>query len=89
MAINIETKKKIFKKFGGAETNTGSSESQIALFTKRIEMLTEHLKTYKNDIQTERALVKIVSKRKKLLEYLKRKNLDSYRKLIKELDLRK
>ena len=87
-----ETKKKeIFKKHGAAksDTDTGSPEAQIALFTHRINYLTSHLKLNKKDYSTEHALVKLVGKRRSFLDYIKAKDIERYRSLIKELGLRK
>jgi small subunit ribosomal protein S15 len=89
MYLTPEIKKEIFKKYGKSEKDTGSPEGQIALFTYRIKHLTEHLKKHKHDYGTERALIKLVGKRKKLLNYLKNNDIERYRKIIKELGLRK
>ncbi|RNC92786.1 MAG: 30S ribosomal protein S15 [Allomuricauda sp.] len=89
MYLTKEVKEKIFKKHGGSETNTGSTEGQIALFTHRIEHLTKHLKKNHKDYNTERSLVKLVGKRRSLLDYLKKKDIEKYRALIKELGIRK
>ena len=89
MYLTAEQKQEIFKKHGGAATNTGSVEGQIALFTERILHLTQHVKAHHNDIFTNRALVNLVGKRKKLLEYLKEKDIERYRNILKELGLRK
>ena len=89
MYLAKEKKAEIFKKHGGSETNTGSTEGQIALFTYRINHLTEHLKRNRKDFNTERSLVKLVGKRRSLLDYLKRKDIEKYRELIKELSIRK
>lgn len=89
MYLTQEVKKEIFKKHGGAETNTGSTEAQIALFTHRINHLTEHLKQNRKDYNTERSLVKLVGKRRSLLDYLIKTDIVRYRAIIKELDLRK
>jgi len=89
MYLTKETKKEIFKKHGKSETNTGSSEGQIALFTFRINHLTEHLKRNRKDFNTERSLVKLVGKRRNLLDYLKKNEITRYRNIIKELGLRK
>ena len=72
-----------------SENDTGSSESQIALFTQRINHLSNHLKINKKDYNTERALVKLVGKRRSLLDYLKDKDIERYRSIIKKLNLRK
>lgn len=89
MYLTKEVKADIFKKYGGSESNTGSTEGQIALFTHRINHLTEHLKRNRKDYNTERSLVKLVGKRRSLLDYLKRKDIEKYRTLIKELNIRK
>ena len=89
MYLNKEVKKKIFKKHGGSETNTGSTEGQIALFTYRIGHLTDHLKKNRKDFGTQRALQLLVGKRRSLLDYLKTKDIEKYRELIKELKLRR
>ena len=89
MYLSSEKKKEIFVQFGKNETNTGSAEGQIALFTFRINHLTEHLKANKKDHSTRRALIKLVGKRRSLLDYLKEKDIERYRAIIKELGLRK
>lgn len=89
MYLTKEVKADIFKKHGGAETNTGSAEGQIALFTHRINHLTEHLKRNRKDFNTERSLVRLVGKRRSLLDYLKNKDIERYRAIIKELGIRK
>jgi small subunit ribosomal protein S15 len=89
MHLTTEQKKSIFAKYGNAEANTGSAESQIALFTTRINYLTEHLKSNKKDFNTQRALLKLVGQRRKLLDYLKEKDIERYRKLIEALEIRK
>jgi small subunit ribosomal protein S15 len=89
MYLTTEVKKEIFKKHGGAENNTGSTEGQIALFTHRINHLTGHLKNNQKDYNTERSLVRLVGKRRSLLDYLKKKDIVKYRELIKELNIRK
>ncbi len=89
MYLNKEIKTGIFKKHGGYETNTGSTEGQIALFTHRINHLTTHLKRNQKDFNTERSLVMLVGKRRSLLDYLKKKDIEKYRILIKELNIRK
>ena len=86
------TKEKIqdfFKDNGSSEKDTGSIEGQIALFTTRINHLTDHLKSNKKDYNTERSLLKMVGKRKSLLSYLKKKDINRYRAIIKKLSLRK
>ena len=87
MYLTSEVKKDIFKKHGGTEKNTGSSESQVALFTMRIDHLTGHLKKNKKDFSAELSLVKLVGKRRSLLNYLQRKDVFRYRAIIKELEI--
>ena len=89
MYLTKESKKEIFKEHGKSESDTGSAEGQIALFTKRINHLTEHLKKNRKDFNTERSLVMMVGKRKSLLSYLKKKDINRYREIIKKLNLRK
>ena len=89
MYLNKETKKKIFKKHGKSEVDTGSTEGQIALFSNRIDHLSNHLKNNQKDFNTERSLVKLVGKRRKLLDYIKTKDIERYRSIISELSLRK
>jgi small subunit ribosomal protein S15 len=89
MYLTSDVKKEIFKKAAGNEKNTGLSESQIALFTYRINHLTEHLKNNKKDFVTQRALINLVGKRRALLDYIKRKDIERYRKVLKELDIRR
>jgi small subunit ribosomal protein S15 len=89
MYLTPKVKADIFKKHGGSETNTGSTEGQIALFTHRINHLTGHLKNNQKDYNTERSLVRLVGKRRSLLDYLKKKDIEKYRVLIKELNIRK
>ena len=89
MYLTKEVKAEIFKKHGGSEGNTGSTEGQVALFTHRIDHLTGHLKNNQKDYNTERSLVRLVGKRRSLLDYLKKKDIAKYRDLIKELNIRK
>lgn len=89
MYLNSEVKKTIFTENGKNANDTGSPESQVALFTHRIQHLTEHLKVFKNDHATERALVMLVGKRRSLLAYLKKRDIDRYREIIKKLNIRK
>ena len=89
MALTTTAKKEIFAKHGGSATNTGSTEAQIALFTERINLMTEHLKSNKKDFGTQRSLIKLVGKRRSLLDYLKDRYIMKYRALIKELNIRK
>jgi small subunit ribosomal protein S15 len=89
MYLDKDVKEGIFKKYGGSEKNTGSTEGQIALFTHRINHLTQHLKRNHKDYNTERSLVRLVGKRRALLDYLKNKDILKYRELIKDLGIRK
>jgi small subunit ribosomal protein S15 len=89
MYINTEIKKEIFVKHGGSETNTGSTEAQIALFTFRISNLTEHLKKNRKDFVTQRSLQLLVGKRRSFLDYLKKNDISRYRAIVKELGLRR
>ena len=89
MYLSSQVKKDIFKKHGGSDKNTGSAESQVALFTHRIDHLTGHLKKNKKDFGTQRALLNLVGKRRALLDYLKNTDIMRYRAVIKVLDIRK
>lgn len=89
MYLTTEKKQEIFAKHGKSATDTGSAEGQVALFTYRINHLTEHLKQNRKDFATEKALVRLVGKRKSLLDYLKNKDIERYRAIIAELGLRK
>lgn len=89
MNISSEEKKEIFGKFGKSDADTGSAEAQIALFTERINRLTDHLKEHKKDHSTRLGLLKLVGKRRRLLNYVMKKDIDGYRKLIAELGIRK
>lgn len=89
MYLTAENKKEIFKKYGKSEADTGSAESQVALFTTRINHLTQHLKSNKKDYSTQRALLKLVGKRRRLLDYMKERDIERYRATIKALNLRK
>ncbi len=88
MTINLKNKAEIIEKFGKNAQDSGSVESQIALLTEKILELTEHLKLNPKDFQGRRGLLMMVGKRKRLLSYLKKRNLDDYRKLIKKLNIR-
>ena len=87
--MTVLKKEEIFKDFGKNKKDTGSSESQIALFTKRIDSLSNHLKSNAKDFNTEKSLVKMVGKRRNLLEYLKKNDIERYRDIIKKLGIRK
>ena len=89
MYLDSKKKKTIFKKYGDSETNSGKSESQIAIFTERINHLTNYLKDNKKDNPTKRSLVLLVGKRRRMLEYLKKKDIERYRSIVKSLKLRK
>jgi len=89
MYLTPEVKQQIFADYGTGATDTGSAESQVALFTHRIKHLTEHLKKNKKDLSTKRSLINLVGKRKKMLDYLKRQDIERYRAIIKKLGLRK
>lgn len=89
MYLDSAKKKEIFEKYGKSNTDTGSAESQIALFSYRISHLTQHLKSNHKDYSTERALKMLVGKRRRLLDYLKAKDIERYRTIIKELGIRK
>ena len=85
----MKTKENIIKEYGKSDNDTGSTEVQVALLTKRIEDLTGHLKEHKKDHHTRRGLLMLVGKRKRLLQYLENQNVERYRSLIDKLGLRK
>ena len=89
MYLDKEKKQEIFSQYGSGATDTGSCESQIALFSYRINHLTEHMKQNHKDYCTNRSLVKLVGQRRRLLNYLKRKDINRYRAIVKALGLRK
>lgn len=89
MALNKEEKAKIIKEFAKSKNDCGSAEVQVAILTSEINTLTEHLKEHKHDFHSKRGLLMKVGRRKKLLEYLKKNDVVSYRELIKKLNLRK
>lgn len=88
MSINLKNKKEIIKKYGENEKDTGSVSVQIAMMSQKINELTEHLKNNTKDFATKRGLLMLVGRRKRLLSYLKDKNLNEYRDLIKKLGIR-
>lgn len=88
MTINLKNKPELIKKYGKNEKDTGNVEVQIAMLSEKIKELTEHLKENAKDFQAKRGLMMIVGKRKRLLAYLKDKNLNGYRELIKKLKIR-
>ena len=91
MYLASEKKQEVFKKYGieKSNTDTGSPEAQVALFTYRIKHLTEHLRANKKDFSTRLGLLKLVGKRRRLLNYLFNKDINRYRSIIKELEIRK
>jgi small subunit ribosomal protein S15 len=89
MPLTAEKKKSLFKKYGQSEKNTGNTEAQIAVFTERINELTDHMRSAPKDFSTQRALITLVGKRRSLLDYLSRKNIERYRSLIADLQIRK
>jgi small subunit ribosomal protein S15 len=89
MTLTQEKKRELTAQFGKSETDTGATEVQIALLTARINDLTEHLRDHKKDHHSRRGLLMLVGRRRRLLEYLQRSDLDRYRALVRELGLRK
>ncbi len=89
MALHTEQKQAIISEHQKADKDTGSAEVQIALLTQRIKELTEHFKIHKKDFQGRRGLLMLVGKRKRLLQYLKNRNIEGYRSLIEKLGIRK
>ena len=89
MSINAETKSKVVDEFKRTENDTGSPEVQVALLTARIQHLTNHFKTHKHDRHSRRGLLRLVNQRRSLLDYLKKKDIQRYRDLIKRLGLRR
>jgi small subunit ribosomal protein S15 len=89
MTVTAERKQELVAKFGKAGSDTGSAEVQIALLTDRINLLTQHLRTHSKDHHSRRGLLMMVGKRRRLLNYLQRKDLEGYRALIRELGLRR
>ena len=89
MYLTTEKKQEIFEKYGKSNTDTGSPEAQIALFSYRISHLTEHLKKHRKDYSTEKSLTQLVGKRRALLNYLKDRDIERYRAIVKALGLRK
>ena len=89
MSLDTQQKEELFEKYGSGKTDTGSVHSQVALFTERIKHLTEHLKQNRKDFGTQRSLQLMVGRRRKLLDYLKGKDVVAYRELVKNLKLRR
>lgn len=87
--LSAEKKQELFGQYGSANTDTGSPESQVALFTYRIAHLTGHLKKNKHDYGTQRSLLRLVGKRRSMLDYLKKVDIERYRAIVKALNLRK
>lgn len=89
MGLTTEAKREIVERYGKSPVDTGSPEVQIALLTKRINQLTEHMQSHHKDHHSRRGLLKLVGQRRRLLNYLQRKDLEGYRTLIKDLGLRR
>lgn len=89
MSITKERKEELVEKYGGSKENTGSTEAQIAIFTERINDLTDHIQENSQDHASRRGLLKLVGKRRKLLDYLKKNDIEKYRELISDLGIRK
>ena len=89
MALTPEVKKEIVSKYGSSATDTGSPEAQVALLSKRIDEITEHLQTNKNDHHNRRGLLLMVGKRRRILQYLAKTDIERYRAIIEKLDLRR
>jgi small subunit ribosomal protein S15 len=89
MSINAKSKSKVVEEFKRTENDTGSPEVQVALLTSRIQHLTDHFKTHKNDHHSRRGLLRLVNQRRSLLDYLKKKDIQRYRDLIERLGLRR
>jgi small subunit ribosomal protein S15 len=87
--LTTEKKASIFTEFGSSATNTGSIEAQVAMLTERINHISDHLRSNKKDFSTQRGLMQMVGKRKRLLTYMSKHNLSGYRSLIEKLGLRK
>jgi small subunit ribosomal protein S15 len=89
MALTLEQKNAIVKKFGSGPDDTGKTEVQVALLTERIKYLTDHFKLHKKDNHSRRGLLKLVGQRRRLLDYLAKKDIERYRALIKDLGIRR
>jgi small subunit ribosomal protein S15 len=89
MTLTKEAKQEVVGEFGSSSADTGSPEVQIALLTRRIDQLTEHMRTHKGDHHSRRGLLRLVGRRRRLLTYLQKRDLEGYRKLIKDLGLRR
>ena len=89
MPLTHDQKRELIGKFGASEADTGSTKVQVALLTQRISELTEHMKVHKHDHHSRRGLLKLVGRRRRLLQYLQKRDLEGYRALIQELGLRR
>jgi small subunit ribosomal protein S15 len=89
MSVTAERKRELVSRFGRSESDTGAPEVQVALLTDRINELTEHLRTHSQDHHSRRGLLKMVGRRRRLLQYLQRRDLERYRELVRELGLRR
>jgi len=89
MSLTKEAKQEVVDRFGDSGADTGSAEVQIALLTRRIDQLTEHMRQHKGDHHSRRGLLRLVGRRRRLLTYLQNRDLEGYRKLIKDLGLRR
>ena len=89
MALTVEKKNEIVKKFGSSKNDTGKTEVQVALLTERIKYLTDHFKEHSKDNHSRRGLLKLVGQRRRLLDYLSKKDIERYRSLSKELGIRR
>lgn len=89
MALTVEKKNELVKKFGSSKNDTGKTEVQIALLTERVKYLTDHFKEHSKDNHSRRGLLKLVGQRRRLLDYLAKKDIERYRSLIKELGIRR
>ena len=89
MNLTKEEKQEIIKKYGKSENDSGTAEVQVALLTKKINNLTDHFSSHKKDHASRRGLMMMVGKRRRLLDYLQKRDIERYRKIIKELNLRK
>ncbi len=89
MALSIEEKKDLIKKFAREKGDTGSPEVQVALLTQQVNKLVDHLKAHKKDVHSRRGLLSMIAKRRRLLTYLKRRDEERYNKLVKELGIEK
>jgi small subunit ribosomal protein S15 len=89
MSLTKEAKQEVVGQFGSSSADTGSPDVQIALLTRRIDQLTEHMRTHKGDHHSRRGLLRLVGRRRRLLTYLQKRDLEGYRKLIKDLGLRR